>query len=200
MPLQRQPTDPDAGHRAVPSSHKDRPQIRDRSGTCRRRAARTNHHCLGYGHVGELELDRGAAAGNTLGWTRRRISHISRPTSSPHPAEFGRSSSPHSPSRWMIGAISLPFGEMLFACLLVTPRSDAGSLEFLQAVDSIDRDINGTPRWRSLKCVLPASNSRTTSGVHRSATTSAAFAIGQNCGTHGAPTSILIAWLTIQRY
>src|SRR5262249_54671599 len=41
-------------------------------------------------------------------------------------------------------------------------------------------DMSGTPRWRSLKRRLPQSSSRRTSGVHRSATISAALATGQN--------------------
>ena len=47
--------------------------------------------------------------------------------------------------------------------------------------DSSDDDISGTPRRRSLKCVLPTTSSRRTNGVHRSAKISAALAIGQNC-------------------
>ncbi len=46
--------------------------------------------------------------------------------------------------------------------------------------DSSAGDINGTPLRRSLKRVLPARNSRTIRSVQRSATISAAFAIGQN--------------------
>ena len=41
-------------------------------------------------------------------------------------------------------------------------------------------DMSGTPRWRWLKRWLPHTSSRSTSGVHRSATISAAFATGQN--------------------
>ena len=40
--------------------------------------------------------------------------------------------------------------------------------------------MRGTPRRRSLKRVLPHSSSRTTSGVHRSVSTSEAIATGQN--------------------
>src|SRR6476661_4513569 len=41
-------------------------------------------------------------------------------------------------------------------------------------------DILGTPRRRSLKCLLPKSISRTMSRVQRSSSTSMALAIGQN--------------------
>ena len=40
--------------------------------------------------------------------------------------------------------------------------------------------MSGTPRWRWLKRWLPQTSSRSTSGVHRSATISAALATGQN--------------------
>src|SRR5437867_4490610 len=46
---------------------------------------------------------------------------------------------------------------------------------------SSEEDINGTPRWMSLKRRLPVSaSSRITSGVQRSVSTSAACAIAQN--------------------
>jgi hypothetical protein len=47
-------------------------------------------------------------------------------------------------------------------------------------LDSSVGDIFGTPRRRSLKCVVPASNSRTTNTVHRSSSNSMALATGQN--------------------
>src|SRR6185437_1413471 len=46
---------------------------------------------------------------------------------------------------------------------------------------SNEEDMRGTPRCTSLKRTLPSSSSRMTSGVQRSASTSAASAIGQNC-------------------
>ena len=57
-----------------------------------------------------------------------------------------------------------------------TPISSSCFSRWLKSV----RDISGTPRCRSLKCVLPSSNSRSTSGVQRSAKTSAPLATGQN--------------------
>ena len=47
--------------------------------------------------------------------------------------------------------------------------------------ESREDDISGTPRWRSLKRVLPHRSSRITSGVQRSAMISAARLTGQNC-------------------
>jgi len=46
---------------------------------------------------------------------------------------------------------------------------------------SIDRDIRGSPRSRSLNLSLPISSSRSMSGVHLWANISDALAIGQNC-------------------
>ena len=46
---------------------------------------------------------------------------------------------------------------------------------------SIDRDIAGTPRAKSLNVCAPSIRLRTINGVHRSARISDARAIGQYC-------------------
>src|SRR6476659_3007596 len=51
----------------------------------------------------------------------------------------------------------------------------------LSRAESSVGDIRGTPRRRALKWRLPHSSSRITSIVHRSSSSSMAFATGQNC-------------------
>ncbi len=70
----------------------------------------------------------------------------------------------------------------------VTPAGPVGRAEITPArsssfsrFDSSVGDIFGTPRRRSLNRAEPASNSRSTSGVHFEQTISAAMATGQNC-------------------
>src|SRR5688572_26507403 len=60
---------------------------------------------------------------------------------------------------------------------MMTPTSSSSFSRF----DSSEGDMDGTPRRKSLKRVVPHSNSRTTSAVQREQMTSAAMATGQNC-------------------
>ena len=81
----------------------------------------------------------------------------------------------HSPSSWPHSVSAY----VVRPSISVRSTTPARVSDFSR-LDSSAGDIFGTPRRRSLKCLLPSSSSRTTSMVHRSSSSSIAFATGQN--------------------
>ena len=92
--------------------------------------------------------------------------------------------SPQIPMSSTIGASSAPARVRWYSwpgpCERGRRSSTPARSRLRRRLVSSEADISGTPRWMSLKRWLPATSSRTTSGVQRSVSTSAAWAIGQN--------------------
>ena len=115
----------------------------------------------------------------------RCMSHMSRRgSSSSRESSLRAQRCPQVPRPMMIGRSSSPAGVRWYSG---PRRSEPVRRSTMPACSSSRmrlasrlRDISGTPRCRSLKRWLPHSSSRTTRGVHRSASTSLALATGQN--------------------
>src|SRR6476660_5939777 len=112
----------------------------------------------------------------------RRMSHISRCGSRSSSPSSPIHRTPQAPRASTTSASSLPHSvsEYVVRPSISLRSTTPARVSDFNRFDSSAGDIFGTPRRRSLKCLLPSNSSRTTSIVQRSSSNSIALATGQN--------------------